>query len=62
MTSTKKDPVLVVFQLSGGNDYLNTVIPYANPIYRDARPRLESQKTASSRSMTKSVSTPRWDP
>jgi hypothetical protein len=38
MTSTKKDPVLVVFQLSGGNDYLNTVIPYANPIYRDARP------------------------
>ena len=37
MTSTKKDPVLVVFQLSGGNDYLNTVIPYANPIYRDAR-------------------------
>ena len=38
MTSTKKDPVLVVFQLSGGNDYLNTVIPYADPIYRDARP------------------------
>ena len=37
MTSTKKDPVLVVFQLSGGNDYLNTVIPYANPIYKDAR-------------------------
>jgi len=38
MTSTKKDPVLVVFQLSGGNDYLNTVIPYANPIYQDSRP------------------------
>ena len=38
MTSTKKDPVLVVFQLSGGNDYLNTIIPYADPIYRDARP------------------------
>mgnify|MGYP000544532635 CR=1 FL=1 len=37
MTSTKKDPVLVVFQLSGGNDHLNTVIPYANPTYRDAR-------------------------
>jgi uncharacterized protein (DUF1501 family) len=35
MTSTKKDPVLVVLQLSGGNDYLNTVIPYANPLYRD---------------------------
>jgi hypothetical protein len=22
-----KDPVLVVLQLSGGNDYINTVIP-----------------------------------
>jgi uncharacterized protein (DUF1501 family) len=38
MTSTKKDPVLVVFQLSGGNDYLNTVIPYSDPLYRDNRP------------------------
>tara|TARA_B100000315_G_scaffold151163_1_gene139970 strand:+ start:903 stop:2033 length:1131 start_codon:yes stop_codon:yes gene_type:complete len=38
MTSTKKDPVLVVLQLTGGNDYLNTVIPYANPLYRDNRP------------------------
>ena len=31
------DPVVVVLQLTGGNDYLNTVIPYTNPIYRDAR-------------------------
>ena len=38
MTSTSKDPVLVVLQLTGGNDYLNTVIPYANPLYRDNRP------------------------
>ena len=38
MTSTRKDPVLVVLQMSGGNDYLNTVIPYANPLYRDNRP------------------------
>ena len=38
MTSSKKDPILVVLQLSGGNDYLNTVIPYANPLYRDYRP------------------------
>ena len=38
MTSTSKDPVLVVLQLSGGNDYLNTVIPYANPLYHDNRP------------------------
>ena len=38
MTSNKKDPVLVVLQLSGGNDYLNTVIPYTDPLYWDARP------------------------
>ena len=38
MTSSQKDPVLVVLQLSGGNDYLNTVIPYNNPLYRDNRP------------------------
>jgi uncharacterized protein (DUF1501 family) len=33
-----KDPILVVLQLSGGNDYLNTVIPYANSLYWDNRP------------------------
>ena len=38
MTSTKKDPVLVVLQLSGGNDGLNTVVPYADPLYADRRP------------------------
>ena len=38
MTSNKKDPVLVVLQLSGGNDYPNTVIPYTDPLYWDARP------------------------
>src|SRR3954468_20740912 len=34
----KKDPVLVVVQLSGGNDFLNTVIPFQNGNYYDARP------------------------
>ena len=38
MASTKKDPVIVVLQLTGGNDYLNTVIPYNDPPYRDNRP------------------------
>ena len=36
-TTTQKDPVLVVLQLTGGNDYLNTVIPYNDPLYRDNR-------------------------
>ena len=38
MATTKKDPVLVVLQLTGGNDYLNTVIPFTDPLYRDNRP------------------------
>ena len=25
--------VLVVVQLSGGNDFMNTVVPYADPLY-----------------------------
>src|SRR5260370_5245763 len=33
----QKDSVLVVVQLTGGNDYLNTVVPYNNPLYRDNR-------------------------
>ena len=37
MAAIQKDPVLVVVQLSGGNDYLNTVIPYNNGLYRDNR-------------------------
>ena len=36
-TTTKKDPVFVVVQLSGGNDFMNTVIPYTNPLYYDNR-------------------------
>jgi uncharacterized protein (DUF1501 family) len=40
MATTEKAPVLVVFQLSGGNDYMNTVIPYKDPLYWDYRPRV----------------------
>ena len=38
MTATQKDPVLVVMQLTGANDYMNTIVPYTDPLYRDARP------------------------
>ena len=38
MTTTKKDPVLAVLQLSGGNDALNTLVPYGDPLYADNRP------------------------
>lgn len=32
--------ILVVVQLSGGNDGLNTVVPYSDPKYRELRPTL----------------------
>lgn len=40
MKTEIKDPVLVVLQLTGGNDYLNTIVPYSNPDYYDNRPTL----------------------
>ena len=38
MAGIGKQPVLVVVQLSGGNDFMNTVVPYSNPVYHDSRP------------------------
>ena len=40
MVSTKKDPVLAVLSLSGGNDGLNTIVPRNSGLYRDYRPTL----------------------
>ncbi len=37
---TTSERILVVVQMSGGNDGLNTVIPYANDDYLKARPKL----------------------
>ena len=38
MTAQAKDPVLVVIQLSGGLDFMNTLIPFTSGEYYDARP------------------------
>ncbi len=34
----EKSPVFVVVQLTGGNDFMNTLIPYTSPVYHDNRP------------------------
>ncbi|MDA0812566.1 MAG: hypothetical protein O3C21_09295, partial [Verrucomicrobia bacterium] len=40
-TDTGKDSsILVVLQLAGGNDGLNTVVPYADDAYYQARPKV----------------------
>ena len=38
MVSNKKDNVLAVLSLSGGNDGLNTIILRSNGLYRDLGP------------------------
>ena len=39
--TSKQETVLVVVQLSGGNDGLNTIVPYADDAYHKARPELK---------------------
>src|SRR3974390_191934 len=39
-----KDNILVILEMSGGNDGLNTVIPYADDLYHKARPTLRQTK------------------
>ena len=38
VTTNGKAPTLVIVQLAGGNDFMNTVIPYTNGLYYDYRP------------------------
>ena len=40
MVSTLKEKVLVVIQLTGGNDFMNTIVPYTNEHYFDARKKV----------------------
>jgi uncharacterized protein (DUF1501 family) len=39
-TTGRDAPILVVLQLAGGNDGLNTVVPYADDAYHRVRPKL----------------------
>src|SRR6202045_4304724 len=44
-TTTGKDhPILVVLQLAGGNDGLNTIVPFEDDLYFKARPTLAIPK------------------
>src|SRR5271169_6654393 len=40
ITTGKDATILVVLQMAGGNDGLNTVVPYSNDFYHRARPRI----------------------
>src|SRR5579859_2261509 len=45
-TVTGKDStILVVLQMAGGNDGINTVVPYSNDFYHKARPRIGLKAT-----------------
>jgi uncharacterized protein (DUF1501 family) len=40
----KDDTILVVLQLAGGNDGLNTLVPFTDDIYHKSRPRLAKKE------------------
>ena len=44
MSANKADNTLVVVQLTGGNDFMNTVVPYTNEHYYDARKKIVIQQ------------------
>lgn len=40
LSNSRSSKILVVIQLSGGNDGLNTIVPYQNDLYYQFRPKL----------------------
>ena len=40
MTTKSREKTLVVVQLTGGNDFMNTIVPYTNGHYYDARKKV----------------------
>src|SRR2546430_4406824 len=42
--AARSDRILVLVQLAGGNDGLNTVIPFQDGAYHDARPTLRQDQ------------------
>src|SRR6266702_3024447 len=45
MAQTASDRTLIVVQMAGGNDGLNTVVPYTDPLYMKLRPTLGIPQT-----------------
>jgi uncharacterized protein (DUF1501 family) len=43
-TTGKDGTILIVLQLAGGNDGLNTLVPYADDTYQKSRPRLAKKE------------------
>ena len=46
MSGSDKPKVLVVVQQSGGNDFMNTIVPYSSGVYHDARPAVGVKEDA----------------
>ena len=44
MSANKSDNTLVVVQLTGGNDFMNTLVPYTSEHYYDARKKIVIQQ------------------
>ena len=44
MAGNGKPPVLVIVQLSGGNDFMNTIVPYTSSVYHDVRKKIKVEQ------------------